>query len=169
MSGSTAPSVGMLTRFGEDVEHYSARSLELLRDIESTIEALQYDQRLCEPLCTLATTCSDRLRTSERVKELDPTGKIEATMLRAQGAAKALYDELIRRRQAARADHRVKDEDGLVDEFSRTISCVADLHNAINALRWALGEHDADLSPISGPAFESVDDLLDHLESAHAE
>lgn len=166
MSQSAAPSVGMLTRLGEDVQHYSARSLNLLRDIESTIEALQYDQRLCEPLYTIAAACNDQLRARQGVRELDPTGEIEATMLRAQGAAKALYDELIRRRQAALTDHRVRDEDGLVDEFTRTIACVADLHNAINALRWALGEHDADLSPVSRTAVESVDELLSHLESA---
>jgi hypothetical protein len=169
MSQSAAPSVGMLTRLGEDVEHYSARSLDLLRDIESTIEALQYDQRLFQPLYELTTAWAEDIRTRGQGREIDPTGKIDATMLRAQHAARALYDEFIRRRDAARRDHRVTDDDGLVEEFTRTIACVADLHNAINSLRWALGEHDADLSPISGPAFDSVDDLLGHLESADAE
>jgi hypothetical protein len=166
MSESTIGSIGMLTRLGEDVQHYSARSLDLLRDIEATIRGLQYDQRLCETLCALATSSSEALRARPSNEEIDPVGKIEATMHRAQEAAKALYDELIRRRDVARADRRVQDEDGLIDEFTRTIACVADPHNAINALRWALGEHDADLSPVSGPAFETIDDLLGHLESA---
>ena len=49
------------------------------------------------------------------------------------------------RRDHAEQDQDVKEEDGLVDEFTRTISVLSDLHNKLNDLRWAVGEHDADL------------------------
>jgi hypothetical protein len=99
---------------------------------------------------------------SNDTKQIDPKGTVEKTLLEAQQHTKKLHQVLIRRRESARADPRLTEDDGVADEFTATISIVGDLHNNLNTLRWTIMEHDADRSKIIG-RFDSAEKLTRFL------
>lgn len=164
---TSAADLETLDRLSSDVVSDAQRSLHLLRDIETTIQALCYDRTRFEGVAKFAHAVAEAFRNGriKRDKPFDPEGKAEESLLRAQEAARKLYDRLIERRDAARQDERLADEDGVVDEFTRTIVVMADLHNGLNELRWAIGEYDADIAKGSGPILGSARELEGFLKS----
>lgn len=136
-----------LSALGDDILAGANRSLKLLKDIEETISSLCYDQRYYDALTSITKDVAENIRKAARVKPLDEDGSIEEKLLRGQNVAHKLYTQLIEKRRSAISDPQLTDEDGVAEEFTRTIEVVAKMHNAINELRCALGEYDADLSP----------------------
>lgn len=159
---------GTLGRLGATVEWHAnetLRSLELLRAIEETISALVYDRKFYEQFAVDALKFANEVKNRKPEEPLDPKGELDEILARGQEAAHKLYDSLINRRQFAREDPNVKEEDGLVDEFTRTISVLADLHNKLNDLRWVVGEHDAELEKIRGSNLKTPAEIEQALKS----
>lgn len=160
-----------LGRLGADVVTRTESSLESLRDIgllraiENTISGLTYDRRFYGEFAETAAEFTRDIASGRNPVAIDPEGKLEETLSRAQEAAHAVYDALIEKRQSARDDEDVRDGDGLVEEFSRTITVLADLHNKLNELRWTVGEHDADLEPKGDKRLQSAQQIEDALKS----
>lgn len=155
-----------LSALGDDILNGANRSLELLKAIENTIAALCYDQRYYEAFTSIARDAAASLRNASRVKQIDADGAIENKLLRGQQAAHQLYEKLIEKRQGALSDPQLADEDGVAEEYKRTIQVVAELHNTIDDLRLALGEYDADLSPhMEGKVFSSKESIETYLET----
>jgi hypothetical protein len=165
MEASDAADLETLGRLSEDVVSDARRSLALLRDIETTIQALCYERTRFEGPAKFAHLAAEGIRGAKRVRQLDPEGEAEAKLLKAQNIMRDLYNKLVEKREYARHDDRLTEEDGVVDEFTRTISVVADLHNGLNELRWAVGEFDADLAKGSGPIHESAGELEGFLKT----
>lgn len=163
------PSPHTLSALGEDVlagTQRSLRTLELLHAIEATIDALCYDQTRFGAIAAFTRKVEETLRTCPRDKPLDPDGHVEAVLLSGQEATKKYYDRLISAREIARREPIINDEDGLVDAFTVTIAVVAELHNAVNDVRWALGEYDADLSPRARDCTATTpEELAQHLDA----
>jgi len=138
-----------LDRLGTNVVSHaneSLRSLKVIRAIEETISALSYDSKFYKEFADVAGKFAQDVRGAKATKPLDPQGKLEEVLARAQQSAKDLYDSLVSKRRYAEQDPNVNDEDCLVDEFTKTIAVLADLHNKLNELRWAVGEHDVNVS-----------------------
>jgi len=154
-----------LDRLSSDVVSDAQRSLDLLRAIETTIQALCYERTRFEGAAKFAHRAAEAFRNVKRDKPFDPEGKAEEKLLDAQRAAKKLYDRLIEKRGHAQKDERLTDEDGVVDEYTRTIGVVADLHNGLNELRWAIGEYDADLAKGKGPILRSAGEIESFLKA----
>lgn len=157
-----------LGRLGTNIASHayeSLRSLQVLRAIEETISALTYDRKFYKEFAAVAGEFAKTVKSGKPDRILDLNGDLEATLARAQQAAKDLYDSLITRRRLAEEDLQVNDEDGLVEEFTRTINVLADLHNKINDLRWAVGEHDADLEKPGAKHLKTAAEIEDALKS----
>lgn len=152
-----------LREFTEGVMADAARSLGLLRKIESTLTWLE---RLTGQLRTdavFAEKANEGLSSVDGV--IDADGSLQGVLERAQKGVEELYNLLIQKRQSGRNDHRLTEDDGIEDAYSEAIAQAADLHNALNSLRWNIGEHDLDASgqAVSAKEFTSVDALFDHL------
>lgn len=157
-----------LGRLGTNIASHayeSLRSLEVLRAIEDTISALTYDRKFYKEFSGVAEEFAKNVKGGKPSKILDVNGDLEATLARAQQAAKDHHDSLITRRRLAEENPEVNDEDGLVEEFTRTISVLADLHNKINELRWAVGEHDADLENPGSKNLKNAAEIEEALKS----
>jgi len=141
-----AASLQTLSSLGDDVLRGANRSLELLRQIEDTIDSLCYDQQYFRPFPTIAKRAMESVRNSPRKRPLDPNGDVEKKLLESQGAIRNLYNHLIEKRKLAIGDPRLTEDDGLADEYARTIQVVTDVHNALNSLRLTVSEHDADVA-----------------------
>lgn len=153
-----------LREFSASVKADATRSLVLLRDIESTLIWLE---RLTGQLRTDA-KFADKVNLGLDLVSgiIDPDDDIQNGLQLAQNEVEDLYRVLIEKRQHGRDDTRLTEDDGIEDAYTEAIACAADLHNAINTLRWNIGEHDVDYSPrILGKTYtaDNIDQMFDDL------
>lgn len=153
-----------LRAFTASVRDTSARSLDLLRAIESTLTWLDRMASQLRADATFAEKTNEGLHKAEGV--IDPDGSIQEDLERVQENVETLYQVLIERRQHGREDRQLTEEDGIEAAYTEAIAQAADLHNAINTLRWNIGEHDIDAEPksLSKPySAEDIDTLFDDM------
>ena len=151
-----------LSAFGREIEAESARSLDLLRDIDATISSLN---RLTAQLNSDLKFSENAINSIDSLDAIiDQDNNISSQLEKAQSSINSLYDVLISKREAGRNDDRLTDDDGIEDAYNEAIAAAADLHNSLNTLRWAIGEHDADMSPVS-KSHSNMDDLIKELSS----
>lgn len=148
--------------FCHEVASESARSLDLLRSIDNTLSFLN---RLAAQLRADTSHTEKVIAIVKALPvEYDPDNTILESINKVQSATGDLYDELVNRRNAVKGDPRLTDDDGLEEVYTEAIAAAADLHNSLNSLRWVIGEHDADLSPVSKP-FTNAADLIKNLSA----
>lgn len=93
--------------------------------------------------------------------EIDRDGLISEQLEKAQASVNELYNVLIKKREYGRDDEMLSD-DGIEDAYTEVIAVASDLHNNLNDLRWAINEHDADLSKTS-KTYTNAKELLKDL------
>lgn len=151
-----------LLGFCHEAASESARSLDLLRSIDNTLSFLN---RLAAQLRADTSHAKKGIAIVKALPvECDPDNTILESINKAQSATSDLYDELVSRRNAAKGDNRLAEDDGIEEAYTEAIAAAADVHNNLNSLRWAIGEHDADLSPVSKP-FTNAADLIKNLSA----
>ncbi|MEI2699540.1 MAG: hypothetical protein V9E94_14840 [Microthrixaceae bacterium] len=142
----------------------AARSLDLLRAIESTLDGLDH---LADRLHADTAFAEKAFAGLDRAGgAIDADEKLQGALEFAQGKVAELHHVLVGKRQHARDDCQLREEDGIEAAYCRAIAAAADLHNAINALRWNIGEHDIDAQPAGLSKRYSVaeiDNLFDDL------
>lgn len=146
-----------LLDFTAAVQADATRSLDLLRAIENTLVWLE---RLTGQLRTDA-AFAEKANAGLVALEgaIDPEQEIQNALEEAQHEVEELYNLLIDKRQHGRNDGQLTDEDGIEDAYTDAISQAADLHNAINSLRWSIGEHDIDALPENQQKSYSANDV----------
>lgn len=160
---------GLVRFIAEGAAQDSARSLDLLRDIELTVEV---NETLFEQFETIAervkhateAICAKPIPNDGEM--IDKDDNVHDTLGHTLDVLQRLHDLMVSKRQAANADHALRPDDGVVESFDQIIAGISHAHDAINELLWAILEHDADCSPLSGKGpFTSVDDLLAAIKS----
>jgi hypothetical protein len=142
------------------------RDLRLLHDIEQTISRLCYERKILDAIASFIQTVTTSLKDKPRDKQLDPQGVASKSLHEAQKAVHDLYDTMLSKRRSAEADTRLLEEDGVVEEYKRSITTVAELHNCLNDVRWAIGEHDASLAkPAIAAPLESEEAIESYLRT----
>ena len=152
---------GRLNALGEEVK---ARSIEVLEEIDRIIDSLTMRQRVFETLSSMTCEATTEVHGHSGSEVIDPDGTIERLFFAAQGKTKNVRDALIDSRRAAKSNPDYYEEDGIVEEFARTIETVARLHNNINDLRKAIALHDADRSPASRE-FDSLKEMVAYMNT----
>jgi hypothetical protein len=132
-----------LDMLGDAALDGAKRSLHYLTNVNSTIGTLRLQQKLYFGLAKCMRESEAGIKSSERAMPLDPEGEAQRKLSSASKAVKAVHDSLTDRRAAARDDLQGGEDDGLADEFTRTMEPIAKLHSAIDDLRRAVDEHDA--------------------------
>lgn len=157
-----------LVRYIVDMAAYdSARSLDLIRAIEITVEAndtlRETFQQISHQVPKLTEIiCSKQCKSEEHV--IDPDGEIHKSLETAMEHLKQMSIDLKERRGFAVADANLRNDDGVVESFDSVIEAIAEAHNTLNEVSWAVMEHDADASPRSGKGpFKSAKELLASL------
>lgn len=150
-----------LREFSAGVQAAAARDLELLRDIEKTLAWLERMAAKLHADTVFAERVNSELGNIQGV--IDPDDSVQDSLEKAQSAVNELYTLLISKRQSGRDDMRLTDEDGIEEAFTVAIAQAADLHNAINTLRWNIGEHDADREHRVGRVFTDIDSMFSDM------
>lgn len=150
-----------LRDFGRRVVEEAGRELGLLDAIEATLDRLRFEEKMFGALAEHADYIAERLYSAKsNGNPIDPQGEMAQLFESAQSLADRYHQQLTHKRDVAKADSRLCDDDCIVDAFNNAIAVAADLHNAINRLRWAIGEHDANLEKPKGKVFTDVDALF---------
>lgn len=131
-----------LREFTAEVQAEAARNLDFLRAIESTLAWLERLNKQLQADAEFAERVNEGLPSIEGV--IDPDEAIQQALESAQTDVEKLYCLLIEKRGHGRNDSHLTLDDGIEDAYTQAIAQAADLHNAINTLRWSIGEHDID-------------------------
>jgi hypothetical protein len=138
----------------------AARSLDVLSAIDQTIDSLRWLSDRADADATFLEREIETLRTATPVTYLDPTGSRGQSLDDVRGTIEQVCKQFIDKRNAAITAPELSPDDGVVDAYTETINSLADLHDALNDLRWAVMLHDGQLDTPSGNPTNSVDDLF---------
>ena len=155
-------------QFCESVSESTTKNIRLLKAIEQTVDWLSWLQSRAKADAEFAQKAVDHLKACDRVKPIDLDGTLGTLFEETEGGLRGLHQLLVNKQNAAQkapeleGDHK----EAVVDEYVAAISAVAELHNLMTELHWALGEHDADLSGHKeGAIFSSAKDIEAYLET----
>ena len=134
------------------------RPIILLRKIEETIDAVLAKTEEMKLVCHVI---SDEIgRLTNEPTTIDPTGEIVRMLETARDRMPEIYAHFTGKWDAAKADKNLHDDDGVVYAYCELMETTANLHNALNDLCWAVGEHDADLDKTALGSFNSAEELF---------
>ncbi len=155
---------GLVRYIVEGAAQESARSLELLRAIELTVQVNEMLSESFEQISrrfTLAVEdiCSRDPYTSKH--HIDADSSIQASLETTLNILEQLKLRMISARRSAVADNELLHDDGVVESFDRVVLAISDAHSILNELNWAIMEHDAERAPLSneGP-FKTAKELI---------
>jgi len=153
-------------RFCAAVSDGSTANLALLKAIDETVGWLSAIQKEVEGFLGKAHKFTEFIKSCDRKAEIDRDDEISACILLAEKNVRGLVEFLSRKRQAALDDPGLtgSHEKTVVSEYNQTIEKYSELHDAMLDLRWAIMEHDADLSKVSRD-YADVEELIKDLDS----
>ncbi|MCJ0877906.1 hypothetical protein MRX33_10215 [Pseudomonas sp. JI-2] len=143
MTSLTIARSAEIIAFSELMSAGAARSLDLLKAIDGTIDSVTHH-------CQLLEVCEGALRKAiAAINEgLNTEFDEEQIVPVLEGLQESLASALVsfeRKRKAALLDPRLKGSDGVVDAYDCLISAALSLNEAAEELRWAILEHNADM------------------------
>ena len=153
--------------FCESVSDSTTKTISLLKAIEQTVDWLAWLQNRARADTVFADKAAENIKICDRVKIIDLDGTIVSLVEEAEGGLERLYQLLINKRAAAmkapelQGDHKT----AVVDEYTPAISVIANLHNSMTELKWAIGEHDSDLEKSTGQAISDREQLKNYITS----
>lgn len=148
------------------MQAFASRTLSFLHLIESTVRSLETDSDVISSLASDCRATLEKVVASSIDVPLDPEGRVCELLEQGSATAARIYADAIRRREFARNDKALTDDDGVVEAYSKFIAAVADFHNAVEDLRDTIATVDASLQSGTGQTFKSADDLIAHLLSS---
>lgn len=148
--------------FCESISADSTKSLGLLKAIDQTVTWLSRIQKRTIADFEFATKETESIIQCDYSKEMDPEGNLSALIESSENDLNELYQLLILKREAAikAAELDGEDKELIVSEYTSTIAAVADLHNAMNNLKWAIMENDADSDNSSSKPYADIEEMF---------
>jgi hypothetical protein len=143
-----------------NVQALAARNLNLLHDIESTLAALNDDTKLFDAITATFEEVTNRLKANPPESAVDADGETSNILVQTADSTRRLYERAVSKRESARADLSLTDDDGVVDAYDALISSLRNLFDAIEVLREWIETFDAILEPALEGVFSTVDDLF---------
>lgn len=167
MDANEISAAAEVRQFCESVSESTTKNIRLLKAIEQTVKWLTWIQDRAKADSTFALHAAEHFKTCERKKAIDEDGTLCALFEEVEIGLHGLHELLISKRDCARKAPELvgDDKSAVVDEYTAAIDAIADLHNFMVDLRWAIGEHDADLEQPTGKAFSKPEDLKTYLAS----
>ncbi|RDH88682.1 MAG: hypothetical protein DIZ77_07280 [endosymbiont of Seepiophila jonesi] len=154
--------------FAGQVEESATTSLDLLRAVDQTVDALSRQQRKLMPNLEMAHWLLGMLERAKVTHEaIDPDGELDRGLERAEIATQSHVEVLKAKQDAAFRDSKLRDhhEEAVVAAYQETIGLASDIFDAVEALRIYIREFDADASGSTGQAFTSAEDIIEALDS----
>ena len=152
-----------LFAYGQYVSSGAQRSLYLLRAIENTVTAVGTIQAEMQAFTRVMRGLNEGL--AGIAEPVDETRTV-AVLGDAQDSLSKVHQVLSQKLAAARMAPELRDDDGVADCYRAAIEAATGLHEEIEALRWNIMQHNADLDTSSpGAALSSPEDVVQFLSS----
>jgi hypothetical protein len=141
-------------------------SLVMLKAVDATVDALVRQQEELGKFLGIVAELTTAVNEAEPTCPLDPEDRLHDGLSDVEGHLKVAVESMKARRNAAREDPRLvgEHEGAVVHEYDHLIDIAAQVHDAVQELRWAVLEHDADLDQPLGEPTASLDELIARLE-----
>lgn len=144
----------------------SQKSLELIRDIDITVSALAWIESQTRPTVEFVNKQITAIKQCTRTTKIDPDCLASKSSFEAEESSARLYALLLDKRASAvnASELNGDDEEAVVDAYNLAIAAMADVHNTFADLRWAIGEHDADLEEPTGKPLSTTEEISEYLD-----
>lgn len=145
----------------------SQRSLTLLRAVDMTIDALVWIEKQACTTVAFIEKVTTSVKTCNRTSKIDSDHLVTSAVLTSEEASASLYNVLLEKRKCAitAAELDGEDKEAVVEAYNAAVAAVADMHNVFADLRWAIGEHDADLEEPTGKPMSTSQEIAAYLDS----
>lgn len=160
-TGTHERAPGVSTR----VQALTARNLQLLQAIESTLGSLANDTQLLRAITGGFEDIQGRLESAVPHNEIDPTGTINEGLCLAASAVHRMHARAEKQHASACCEPLLTPDDGVADAYSTYLTSLAGVFDSIEHLRDWICTHDAILQPSTGKTYVDVDDLFSDLLS----
>ena len=140
------------------VEMVTARDLATLKGVEGTIDKLNEYRGVLRLHTAIIRREIGLLQNYPEV--IDESGELIVRLEKVRTTVGLIHDELRSQCCTAETEPSLKCDEDLVLAYKEVIEAAAALHNAINDLCWAIGEHDADFDETLSGSFDSAEDLF---------
>ncbi|ELF6206753.1 hypothetical protein KTQ74_28295 [Pseudomonas chlororaphis] len=144
----------------------AVRSLDLLRDIDGTIDAITHHCRLFGGAQAAFDAVAKDISSGAATKAI-PEGDIIPVLEQLQDSLVKGYAESKEKMQCAIRDPRLRDDDGVVDAYSSLLEAIYALNTTTEKLRWSILESNADKEVDHDPVVlsnpEDINKFLDDL------
>ncbi|KPA87318.1 hypothetical protein PF66_06228 [Pseudomonas asplenii] len=152
-----------MERMSDYLRGEAVRSLDLLRQIDGTIEALVLMRRQMdafhEAIQSLNATVLSAKNCFFKEEEIIPS------LEQAQEILAKIHSDLEQRLVAARKAPELRSEDGVDDAYAQAINSILSYNAAIEQLRWNILEHNADMEGRQESKLLTTDEDIDDLFS----
>lgn len=143
----------------------TARSLDLIRKIDGTIESLVLLRRQMDAFSEAAQSLANRVCLAPEVSL--PEEDIIPALEQSQESAARIYKALQPKFEAAKNAPELDGDECVIDAYLQAISSVLSFNDTVERLRWVILEHNADME---GPheanvltTDEEIDDFFKKL------
>lgn len=134
----------------------AARSLELLRAIDSTVTAMG---TIAEQARSFTAVVHDMAAAVPRLEFPIPEDEIIPAYVALQDDLVKLHGEFRARCACAERDSELRPDDGVGDAYRAAMAAINGFHDALETFRWLILEHNADLDPAKGPVMTDADEI----------
>lgn len=157
----SALEIRRLAAFGNQILVDTERGLALLQTVDPTLAVLNTDRRRVEQMNRAAGIFVEQIKDAPGPIASD-TDLIELfdKVRDYLGNAHQLLEA--RRHEALNMPSRRK-HDGVAEAYALLIGATAELHNRLNELSWAIGEHNADFEKPTGKAYTDIEDMFQDM------
>ncbi|PKH12585.1 hypothetical protein BI292_06130 [Pseudomonas sp. 43NM1] len=121
----------------------AVRSLDLLRDIDGTIDAVSHHTKLFYTAQRAFATIQASIAAGDASKAI-PEDDLIPVLEALQEKLVRSYSESKQKMECAKADPRLTDDDGVVDAYVALLDSLAALNSTTEGLRWSILESNAD-------------------------
>lgn len=154
-----------MERMSDYLRVEAVRSLDLLRLIDGTIEALVLMRRQMDAFNeTIGSLITQVIGSKDCLYAED---EILPSLEQAQDTLAKVYSDLEKRLGFAKSAPELRSDDGVDDAYLQAITSVLSYNAAIERLRWSILEHNADMEGHQEAVLlttdKDIDDLFDSL------
>ncbi len=141
-------------------------SLDILRAVDTTVDTLVKYQRNWSGSAKVAYGILENIKTLDLTESIDASGFCVDVLEKAEMVLSLAFKTMKSKRKAAVVDPQLfgHNEESVIDEYSRALDALQDLHDCMRDLRWAILEHNASVSE-ERKTFKDADSLIESLAS----
>lgn len=146
----------------------SIHSIDTIEAVDSTVDQLVREQGVLSDSISIISDLIDRIvNCSDGVPIDTADGDVMDSLEESQSIIRNLYQAYNSRLEKVSSSKQLATNhiNDITGEIRRAIGLVSELFEITEQLRWAIMEHDADLSEATGK-FDNVEDLIKHLRAS---